>query len=557
MPSLDWIGKSAVLNHHREVPYHLLRYQPRLSAGDPGNGNLLVQGDNLLALKALLPYYAGKVKCIYIDPPYNTGTEQWIYSDSVRSPEIEAWLGKVVGPEGVDLSRHDKWLCMMHPRLSLLREFLTPDGVIFISIDDNELANLRLLCDEIFGLRNRLAVFTWVRKKKGSHLDRRVRKMTEFVLAYSADPQRCVELFGEAAYADKWQPLVKRTNALKVLTFPASTVETTLEDGEYAAGRRGRGGTALAFSAPFTVQGGKVVSPLAAEGRFVWKQDTLDEERRHGTRVSLSKRFGFNVLRWNQEHKFKRPHTLLNDAQGVGTNEDASAELADIFGAEQGTVFPFPKPVSLVSYLVRSATKEDPNALVLDSFAGSGTTAHAVFAINKADGGQRRCVLVEMERKIAEEVTAERVRRIVAGYTARDSTRVDGLAGGIEFCTLARPLIDATGALSRDVKYEELARHIFFAETGEPLPATGLRQRPLLGASRGIAYFLLFNGVMGDKSAGAENVLTTGTLAALPPHPQGRGAPRVVYGEGCRLGVERLRRENVIFKQIPYGLRGI
>jgi adenine-specific DNA-methyltransferase len=139
MPVLDWIGKKAVVNHHREVPYRLLHCDKSKSAGDPNAGNLLVQGDNLEALKALLPYYAGKVKCIYIDPPYNTGNEAWVYNDNVNSPEIKAWLGKVVGKEAEDLSRHDKWLCMIYPRLRLLKEFLTEDGVIFVSIDENGL----------------------------------------------------------------------------------------------------------------------------------------------------------------------------------------------------------------------------------------------------------------------------------------------------------------------------------------------------------------------------------------------------------------------------------
>src|SRR6266436_1956247 len=161
MPTLDWIGKKAVLNHHREVPYHLLKCDKELSVGDPGSGNLLVQGDNLLALKALLPYYAGQVKCIYIDPPYNTGNENWVYNDNVNSPVIRQWLGKAVGREAEDLSRHDKWLCMMYPRLALLREFLTPDGVIFVSIDDHEEHALRYLLDELFGARNFVGNVIW------------------------------------------------------------------------------------------------------------------------------------------------------------------------------------------------------------------------------------------------------------------------------------------------------------------------------------------------------------------------------------------------------------
>lgn len=157
MPTLDWIGKKAVVNHHLRVPYRLLKDVPSLSCGDPGTGNLIVQGDNLLALKALLPFYAGQVKCIYIDPPYNTGNEGWAYNDNVKSPTIQKWLGEVVGREGETLDRHDRWLCMMYPRLSLLREFLCEEGMIFISIDDVEVADARLLLDEIFGENNFLA----------------------------------------------------------------------------------------------------------------------------------------------------------------------------------------------------------------------------------------------------------------------------------------------------------------------------------------------------------------------------------------------------------------
>src|SRR5512138_2127325 len=165
MPTLNWIGKDAVLNHHKEVPFRLLKCNEKLSVGrDPGN--LLVQGDNLEALKALLPYYAGQVKCIYIDPPYNTGNEGWVYNDAVNSPEMRDWLGKVVGGEAEDLSRHDKWLCMMYPRLQLLKQFLTEDGVILVSIDDFEVYHLRCLMDEIFGRQNFIAQLVWEKGRK-------------------------------------------------------------------------------------------------------------------------------------------------------------------------------------------------------------------------------------------------------------------------------------------------------------------------------------------------------------------------------------------------------
>ena len=185
MPTLDWIGKKAVVNHHKEVPFHLLKCDPDLSVGDPDSGNLLVQGDNLLALKALLPYYAGQVKCIYIDPPYNTGNEKWVYSDNVSSPEIRDWLGKIVGAEAEDLSRHDKWLCMMFPRLRLLKNFLKNDGAIFISIDENEVSNMKIICDEIFGPNNFITILSWQKRVSPANDAKYFSSDHEFVVVYA------------------------------------------------------------------------------------------------------------------------------------------------------------------------------------------------------------------------------------------------------------------------------------------------------------------------------------------------------------------------------------
>ena len=191
MPTLNWIGKEAVVNHHHQVPFRLLKDVPDLACGEPGDGNLIVQGDNLVALKALLPYYAGQVKCIYIDPPYNTGKENdgkgWLYSDRVTSPIILDWLNKTVGKEAEDLSRHDKWLCMMYPRLQLLKQFLAPDGVMFVSIDDIELPFLRILMDDLFPhpqAKNRLACFVW---ETDGNFDNqaKVKNAHEYILAYS------------------------------------------------------------------------------------------------------------------------------------------------------------------------------------------------------------------------------------------------------------------------------------------------------------------------------------------------------------------------------------
>src|SRR5574343_374571 len=187
MPTLNWIGKEAVVKHHKEVPFRLLEPVPELSCGPADAGNLIVQGDNLHALKALLPRYAGKVKCIYIDPPYNTGNEGWVYNDNVNSPEIRKWFGEVVGKEGETLDRHDRWLSMMYPRLVLLKQFLSDDGVIFVSIDDDEVHHLRGLMDELFGSRRRLATFVW-RTDGNFDNQAKIKNCHEYVLAYASNP---------------------------------------------------------------------------------------------------------------------------------------------------------------------------------------------------------------------------------------------------------------------------------------------------------------------------------------------------------------------------------
>lgn len=197
MPTLDWIGKSKVINHHQDVPFRVLdRKYSFDEAGqhdeDNGSENMIIRGDNLEALKALLPRYEGRIKCIYIDPPYNTGNEGWVYNDNVNDPKIRKWLGEVVGKEGEDLTRHDKWLCMMYPRLRLLQKLLSEDGAIFISIDDAEIGNLLLLCNEIFGESNHIATFVW-QKRYSPDVRRAISDAHEFILCYGKNPERFKE----------------------------------------------------------------------------------------------------------------------------------------------------------------------------------------------------------------------------------------------------------------------------------------------------------------------------------------------------------------------------
>ncbi len=442
MPTLHWIGKQAVLDYHEQVPCRPLQRHPRLSvvpasgagAGGDGGGwenttdNLIVQGDNLAALQALLPEFAGRVRCIYIDPPYNTGNEKWVYNDAVNSPEMRAWLGRAVGAEAEDLSRHDKWLCMMYPRLRLLRRFLSEDGVIFVSIDDTELANLVAIMDEIFGAGRRLGIFSWVRKKKGSNLSGAFRKITEYVVAYKRE-LKPVSLFGVPAYQHKQVPLLNRANPVSRLQFPAGVVRVGrgVADGVIHAQRFKQGELAVDLENDMAVRGGVVATAFALTGRWRWAQATVDDELANGSIFTVSKDFRVNVSRYNQAEKSKALASLLSPADGIGTNEDATDELRAIFPERSKLPFDFPKPLSLVQHLVRSVCHGDPDAIVLDSFAGSGTTGHAVLALNGADGGRRRFILVEMDADIARHVAAERLRRVCSGV---------GLGGGFWYCTL-------------------------------------------------------------------------------------------------------------------------
>jgi site-specific DNA-methyltransferase (adenine-specific)/adenine-specific DNA-methyltransferase len=539
MPILDWLGKQAVRNHHAQVPFHALASDPDLSVGNPQCANLLLQGDNLLALTALRPHFAGRVKCIYIDPPYNTGNETWAYNDAVDSPQIRSWLARILGPQADDLSRPDKWLCMMYPRLGVLRDFLTPDGVIFISIDDSELGHLLGLCDEVFGASQRLAVFTWVRKKKGSNLSKEFRKITEYVVAYkrSAAP---VRLYGTPAYAQKQVPLLNRANALSTVRFGAGQLRTGrgIPDGLVRAGTFGKGELAVTLHNDVCVKDSVIVTPLSLAGRFRWSQATIEEELSQGSVFTASASFRINVSRYNQAHKTKAPASLLSPDDGIGTNEDASEELRSIFPELDRLPFEFPKPSSLVRYLVRSVCKDDKEAWVLDSFAGAGTTGHAVLALNQADGGQRRFILVEMDEAICQNVTAPRLARVIQGQPG-----LPALGGGFRYCRLGNWIFDPAGSIRPQITRADLAAHVYFAETGAILPLSPHDTSPLLAVHNGRAICLLFNGTWGDEA----NMLTAETLRSLPDS----AVPRIVYGQGCRVDPFRLQSEGIIFKEIP------
>jgi len=563
MPTLDWIGKAAVVNHHQQVPFHLLKDTPDRACGDLGSGNLIIEGDNLVALKALLPYYAGKVQCIYLDPPYNTGNEGWAYNDNVNSPIIREWLGRVVGKEGDTLDRHDRWLCMMYPRLALLRDFLAPDGVLFVSIDDTELPLLRMVLDELFPhaqSKNRLACFVW---ETDGNFDNqaKIKIAHEYVLAYSRrfedfPPPPVID-----ASVDKGSKLYKAEirngpkNPVSGIELPAG-FPADFEAGTIPA----RTSKWPHYAADVKVADGKVVRPAIAESGWSSKDICLDfikagfkavkDSKGQLTRFVITRTGAIEAIKVrsaSQSH-------VISVIRDVGSTQSMSESLK-----EMGIKFTFPKPVGLISYLVSMVA--DKSALVLDSFAGSGTTAHAVLALNQQDGGDRKFILIQMpheseqkageDRNIARDITATRVRNVVEGYTTVKGEEVAGLGGGFRFCELAEPLFDESGKIRDSVRFAELARHVYFTETGEPLPRERVTKSPLIGQWQGRGLYLLYNGILGDKTPNGGNILTRAVLAQLPPFD----GPRVIYCAGCLIGPDRLKAERIVVHQTPYQIK--
>ena len=537
------------MNHHREVPYRLVHCDGDLSTGDPGAGNLLVQGDNLEALKALLPYYAGKVKCIYIDPPYNTGNEGWVYNDNVNSPEIKAWLGNVVGKEAEDLSRHDKWLCMMYPRLRLLREFLREDGVIFVSIDDDEVHTLRMLLNELFGASAFIGTFVWKRRTGSMDETGNFSRDHDYVVAYQRGSFGLVgneRTFAKYSNPDN-DPRGGWINDNLSASKPGGDTHFAVVDPD--SGRE--------FWPPkgrYWPYNPKTMAKKIKEGRILFPSPEND--------VPMVKRFKNEakslfqpVSSWiglPKDKDFVDDESVLHISSGM--NSVATKKLKEIFGDK---VFNYSKPLDLVQKLITQIA--GPDDLILDSFAGSGTTGHAVLDLNKQDDGSRKFILVEMDEQIAPDITAERLNRVINGYdSGGDPDKpVEGLGGGFRYCRLGVPLFNEFGDIDGGVTFPDLAAHVLFAECGVPVPVKASDNSPYLGQYQAKAVYLLFSPAEpGFAREASGNVLTPDMLAALPTPPDGFEGQWIVYGEGCTVGKERLADAGVTFKQIPYQIEG-
>jgi adenine-specific DNA-methyltransferase len=539
MPTIGFKGKATVETLHLTVPYRQLIPDPASSRAErPGlDGNLIIHGDNLQALKALLPSFGGRVKCIYIDPPYNTGNEHWLYNDNVNSPMHQEWLRKVVDRD--DLTRHDKWLCMIWPRLRLLRDLLREDGAIFVSIDDNEVHRLRMVMDEIFGEEQFIATIIW-EKVYSPRMDTEGFSIShDYIVVYGKSSETSLNR------------LVFQQNEKQFSFFDERKQKYYRRRSIRKEGKDSlRADVPTMFFSLAAPDGAEIypIKPDGTEGRWRWSREKYAEElkRDNVEWINVDGIWQVYAKQYIDLSASKPPVTLWSHDE-VGHNHEAQEEIADIFGPR---VFETPKPTRLLKRILQIATDPDEGAIVLDSFAGSGTTAHAVLAQNAEDGGNRRFILVEQE-DYAETLTAERVRRVIAGVPgARDVALRDGYGGAFSFCRLDEPLDDAA-MLRGDAlpAYRDLARYVFFTTTGEQLDESQIdEERFYLGESRQYQVYLIYRP---DPQF----------LRSVPlslAWAQGLGAPgakpRLVIASHKYLDEHKLRELRIEFCQLPFAI---
>ena len=515
MPTLNWIGKEKVINHHQDVPYKILEPQYTFSNGkedkNTTSDNKIIHGDNLEALKSLLPEYEGKIKCIYIDPPYNTGNEGWVYNDNVNDPKLKKWLGQVVGKESEDLSRHDKWLCMMYPRLKLLHKLLADDGAIFISIDDNEQANLKLLCDEIFGIGNYVGDIIWQHSIQGKNDAKKISLHHNHTFVYGKKDFQIGRLKRTAehnkAYSNpdndpngKWRSGdVRSPNLRENLIYDINTPSGKIIKAPEIGWRWSK----------------ELVSKKISTGEIIFNEDETKIIRK----IYLNQQVG-------------RVVESIWFGKDVGTTRDANKLLKLIFNDD--VPFDTPKPKDLIERIIQISTND--NDIILDSFAGSGTTAHAVLNLNKEDGGNRKFILVEME-DYANTITAERVKRVINGY-GEGSKAIEGTGGDFTYYELGEPLFLDNGFLNEEVSLDKILEYVWYSEAKTPF--TKPKEDYLLGSKNDTAYYFYYQ----------KDSLTTLDESFLRSIKT-KASQYIIYADNCLLDQSIMDKYKIVFKKIP------
>ena len=547
MPTLDWIGKEKVINHHNDVPYRVLERQysfdeQGMHKEDNHSKNMIIHGDNLEALKSLLPKYEGRIKCIYIDPPYNTRkssekNKAWIYSDNVDDPKIKKWFGQVVGDEGEDMSRHDKWLCMMYPRLMLLNKLLADKGIIFISIDDNECSYLRIICDEIFGKNNFISQLIW---KSDGNFDNqaKVKNVHEYILCYIKNPDRVglpnaidpSSTEKSKIFNDEIRNTVVKNgpkNPMSKITLPIGF--PCSEDRLEICARKDK---FPYYYSNAKVEKGRLINEVEVESGWASKDILLDfinngfqsvkDTKGQDTIFEITSTGAIEMVK-----KRDKASHVLSVLSNLGSTQNMSNELA-----KMNIKFDFPKPVDLISYLIGFYCEKDD--VVLDSFAGSGTTAHAVLKKH----GDANFILIEMN-DYARTLTAQRVEKVICVF-GKEKDYVEGTGGNFSFYELGEPLFLSDGTINPKVDISEIRKYVWYMETrGEAM--TDKKDEPYyLGENNEIAYYFYY-----EKDRVTN--LDYDFLSLIQVKQQGY----IIYADACSIAESDLQKWNITFKKIP------
>jgi len=583
MPTLNWIGKEKIVNHHQDVPYRVLEHQYGFTEkGEQKkpteSGNLIIHGDNLEALKALLPKYEGQIDIAYSDPPYNTGKEKWLYTDNVNHPKIAKWLNEIVGTEGEDLSRHDKWLCMMYPRLKLIHKLLKEDGVFFCSIDDYEHGHLKPMLDEIFGPLNFMNNVIWQRAYSPVNTKKRFSQNHDFIVCYAKNKKLVNLLLPRTEDAndrydnpDNDQRGVWKSSDLSVAPI--------IEDKLYKI---------------ITPSGREVYPPqgrcwVLTEIRY---KEFLEDKRiwfgEKGEAIPSVKKFLSEVK------DGMTPMTVWTYDE-VGHTQDAKKEIKEIF-PDSKLPFETPKPTKLMEKVL--SLKNNPNSIILDSFAGTASTAHAVLNLNK-DGGKRKFIMVEME-DYAETITAARIKKVIQGYeyngnkrtelatysvnltnlkkankiieeytkynkdkkysdvtiestkgnititgTEKICGKIEGIKGNFDFYELGKPLFKKNNNLNETVGEDNIRNYIYYTETKLPLTKERTNKNwYLLDNFNQTGYYFYYE----------KDKLTTLDLDSLSIVKE-KAEQYLIYADNCLLDKDYMLKNNIIFKKIPRDIK--
>ena len=535
MPILHWLDRDQHTKAVAQVPYRLLEADEGQSFGDPDTGNMLIQGDNLDALKALLPYYAGRVKCIYADPPFNTQQAFADYDDNLE---------------------HSIWLSMMYPALELQRELLSSDGTIFIHIDDNELGYLMAITDEIMGRENRVSIITFKQGAATGHkaINPGMVNITNFILVYAKDKRtwKPNRLFTSRERDKRYnQFLLNPSEHFSEWELePLSKAFSSFHGKKLNELKRGFGEDFEEKMNDFVIShAAQVIQSVRPDYNAVSEQaqKLIDQSVAQPEKIFLLERESYSNMYFKGGQRFIFYREKLKDVDGeLVSGEPLTTLWDDILSnnlhKEGGVELPkSKKPEALIKRVIELSTS--PGDIVLDAYLGSGTTAAV------AQKMKRNYITIERGEHAVTKCQP-RLKNVVDGEQSGVSRAVNWQGGGgFKFYRLGEPVFDAQGNINKNIRFEYLALHIWFSET-----FTALReapQKPFLGVHNGMAYYLLYNGILGDKRPDGGNVLTSRILAELPVYD----GPKVIYGEACRLGPARLKALNIIFKQTPYDVK--